>query len=208
MVKKVFNYIDQIIDNKELKTNVEDKILKKEKELKITIPNILKEFYIRYSDNENILNSFYIITNIEELKIEEDILIIGYSNQFINKYGIKIDELNNNYINVRVDSSRKNKEWIVYDELNSFIINVIVFQAINMLESSAQIDDSEIALEKFFVPLNKSDNKEAQIISYISKNKKVLAEYFVNDRIIYFGADTDETLEQFEEEAEVDLNWL
>lgn len=176
MISKIFNCIDKMIDYNEKNPHVKDKISAKEKELGITLPSILKEFYMRYSGNEKILNSFYILKDIDKLKVEEDVLIIGYSNQFINKYGIRIGELTNNSINVNLLIGKE--EWMQYEDLNDFIINVTVFQVINMLESSAQLDDSEIILEEFFIPLNKLDNSDVKIISYISKNKKILASHF------------------------------
>ena len=77
-----------------------------------------------------------------------------------------------------------------------------------MLEASVQLDASEITIEEFFVPLNKIDNKNYNIISYISKDEKILASHFISDNIIYFGADTDEILEEFEEHADVEFDWL
>lgn len=208
MINKVFNCIDKIIADKKINSKIEDKISKKEEELGIKIPDILKEFYIRYSGNKSILSSFYILKNIDQLKIEEDVLIIGYSNQFIDKYGIRIDELTTDSYNIKVNLATEKGEWTVYESLDDFIINTAVFQVINMLEASVQLDASEITIEEFFVPLNKIDNKNYNIISYISKDEKILASHFISDNIIYFGADTDEILEEFEEHADVEFDWL
>ncbi len=208
MINKVFNCIDKIIADKKINSKIEDKISKKEEELGIKIPDILKEFYIRYSGNKSILSSFYILKNIDQLKIEEDVLIIGYSNQFIDKYGIRIDELTTDSYNIKVNLATEKGEWTVYESLDDFIINTAVFQVINMLEASVQLDASEITIEEFFVPLNKIDNKNYNIISYISKDEKILASHFISDNIIYFGSDTDEILEEFEEHADVEFDWL
>lgn len=208
MINKVFNCIDKVINNKKIDLKIEDKISKKEKELGIKIPYILKEFYIRYSSNESILNSFYILEDVNQLKIEEGVLIVGYSNQFIDKYGIRIDELTTSSANIKINLATEKEEWIVYENLDDFIINVLVFQVINMLEASVQLDASEITIEEFFVPLNKVDNKNYNIISYISKDEKILASHFISDNIIYFGANSDDILEEFEEYADVEFDWL
>lgn len=208
MINKVFNCIDKVINNKKIDLKIEDKISKKEKELGIKIPYILKEFYIRYSSNESILNSFYILEDVNQLKIEEGVLIVGYSNQFIDKYGIRIDELTTSSANIKINLATEKEEWIVYENLDDFIINVLVFQVINMLEASVQLDASEITIEEFFVPLNKVDNKNYNIISYISKDEKILASHFISDNIIYFGANSDDILEEFEEYADIEFDWL
>ena len=193
MINEFFNFIDKIINNTShsIDFKIEDKLLKKEKQLGINIPNILRQFYIRYSGNNDILNAFYILNDIDELNIEENILIIGYSNDSIN-----------------ISLSIGKDKWIQYEDLNDFLINAVVFQAINMLEASAQLYASEITLEEFFTPLNKLENSDIKIISYISKNKKILASHFISDNIIYFGANTDEILEEFEEKSNVEFDWL
>ena len=208
MIHQVFKYIDKIIDNKEINKNIKEKIFAKEKELGIKIPNILKKFYIRYSGNESVLSSFYILNDIDRLSIEDNILIIGHTNEFINKFGIVVEELSNESININVRLLVGRNKWITYENLEDFIVNTVVFQSINMLEASVQLDDSEIKIEKFFTPLNILDNKSLKRISYISKDKKILALHFIEDNVIYFGSNTDEVLEEFEEHADVEFDWL
>lgn len=69
----------------------------------MTAPGALKlEVYLRYNKNKYMLDAFYIFKSLHELAIEDKILMIGYSNEYVEKYGICIDDLNNKSINVKV----------------------------------------------------------------------------------------------------------
>ncbi|WP_252225278.1 hypothetical protein [Clostridium sp. ZBS2] len=210
-MKEIFNKIDEIIlNNKEV--NVENNIRQInliENKLNIKLPEVLKNFYIQYNKNQNMLTAFYIFKNLEELEIEKDFLIIGYSNEYVEKYGIYVNDLERECINVKVAIYNDyTSNWLDYEELSSFIANCIVFQTINLLDASAVLDAQEIILEEYFKPLCTTKSKENKRLSYVSNDGNILAVYFAHENIIYFGATTDEILNKFEEQTEIDLDWL
>lgn len=210
MLKDVFDKIDSIILNNS-NDNIKDvmnEIRIIESKLTIKLPNELKEFYIKYNKNDSMLKSFYIFMNLESLKVEDKFLIIGYSNEYVDKFGIYIDDLNDENIKVRITKYDDRDNWIVYENLSAFIVNCIVFQTINFIQSSAMLNSSEIILEEYFVPLCNIEFTNSRRISYISNNDNILCLHLVNENILYFGANDDEILNNFEEENNIDLDWL
>jgi hypothetical protein len=179
-----------------------------EKRLGLTLPISLRELYEIFGNDKEILNAFYIFKSLHELVIEDGILIIGHSSEYVEKYGICIDDLNNASINVKVTTCDDTSNWVVYEELTKFIVNSVVFQAINSLEASAVLDYPEVTLEGHFIPLYDIEEEDNKRISYISNEGDILALHFINENVVYFGAAEDETLNEFEEQAEVDLDWL
>ncbi|MCB2362151.1 SMI1/KNR4 family protein [Clostridium estertheticum] len=210
MLKEVLDKIDKIILNRA--NVIMDDVIKQicliENKLKIKLPDELKEFYIRYNKNHYMLTAYYIFKSVDALKIEDEVLIIGYSNEYIEKYGISIADLNNACINVKVAAYDDTSNWLIYEELSKFIVNCVVFQTINLLEASAVLDDVEITLEEYFIPLYNVKGKDNKRISYISNKGDILGLHFIDENVVYFGSATDEILNEFEEKAKIDLDWL
>lgn len=179
-----------------------------ENKLSIRLPKALQKFYARYGEKQIILTAFYILNDLDKLIIEDGFLILGYSNEYTEKYGICINDFENGCINVKVARCDDNSNWLDYEELSSFVINCVTFQAINLLEASAILNAKEIALEEYFKPLYIEKYKDNKCISYISNTNNILAVYFKYENIIYFGSSADEILNDFEEQLEIDLDWL
>ncbi|WPC39582.1 hypothetical protein [Clostridium sp. JS66] len=210
LLKKALDSIDQVISNSEKvdKNEVNRSISLIENKLNIKLPEALREFYLRYSKNTYMLNGFYIFKSLNELAIEDEILEIGCSNEQVEKYGIYVNDLSNEVINVNVKESNDIYNWSIYEELTKYIVNSVVFQVINVLEASAVLENSEIVLKEYFMPLNYGEEKDNKRISYISNDGHILALHFIDENIIYFGAAKDEVLNEFEEKVEIDFDWL
>ncbi|NMM62435.1 SMI1/KNR4 family protein [Clostridium sp. P21] len=209
LLKKALDSIDQVISNSEKadRNEVNTEISLIESKLNIKLPEALREFYLRYNKTKYMLNAFYIFKSFHELAIEDGILQIGYSNEQTEKYGIYVNDLSNEVINVKVKESNNISDWSIYEELTKYIINSVVFQAINVLEASVVLEDSEIVLEEYFTPLYYGEEKDIKRISYISNDGHILALHFIDENIIYFGAVEDKILNEFEEKIG-DINWL
>lgn len=210
ILEEAFDIINKMIPNIEA-VDVNDSIKhinSIENKLSIKLPKALQKFYARYSENQSILTAFYILNDLDKLIIEDEFLILGYSNEYTERYGICINDLENECINVKVARCGDKSNWLDYEELSSFIINCVTFQAINLLEASVVLDAKEIILEEYFKPLYIIKNKDNKCISYISNTDNILAVYFTAENIIYFGSSTDEILNDFEEQAGIDFDWL
>lgn len=210
LLKKALDRIDKVMPNGEKvdKNEVNRSISLIENKLNIKFPEVLREFYLRYNKTGYMLNAFYIFKSLHELAIEDGIIEIGCSNEQTEKYGIYIDDLSNEVINVKVKGSKDISTWSIYEELDKYIINSVVFQVINILEASAVLEESEIVLEEYFTPLYYVEKKDKKRISYISNDGHILALHFIHENIIYFGAAEDKILNEFEEKVEIDFDWL
>lgn len=210
LLNKALDRIDQVILNTEKvdKNEVITEISLIESKLNIKLPGALREFYLRYNKSNYIINGFYIFKSLHELLTEDGILIIGCSNEEIEKYGICIEHLNNETIGVNVKTNNDISNWTIYEELTKYIVNCVVFQVINILEANAELEASELVLEKYFTPLYGREDKDNRRVSYISNEGDILALHFIDENIIYFGATEDKALNEFEKKAEIDFNWL
>lgn len=210
LLKKALDRIDKVMPNSEKvdKNEVNRSISLIENKLNIKFPEALREFYLRYNKTGYMLNAFYIFKSLHELAVEDGILEIGFSNEQTEKYGIYVDDLSNEVINVKVKGSKDISTWSIYEELAKYIINSVVFQVINVLEASAVLESSEIVLEEYFTPLYYVEEKDNKRISYISNDGHILALHFIHENIIYFGAAEDKILNEFEEKVEIDFDWL
>ena len=72
-------------------------IIAKEKELGVSFPKAMKEFYEYYGNDKNILNAYYLFRNIEDISIEDGALVFGCTDQGIAKLGITLEKLNSKY---------------------------------------------------------------------------------------------------------------
>ncbi len=210
LLKKALDRVDKVISNsKKVDENeVNRSIGLIESKLNVKLPEALREFYLRYNKNRYVINGFYIFKSLHELAIEDGILVIACSNEQVEKYGIYVDDLSNEVINVKVKESNDISNWSTYEELTRYIVNSVVFQVINVLEASAAFEASDIVLEEYFTPLYDEEEKDNKRISYISNDGDILVLYFIDEDIIYFGAAEDKTLNEFEEKVEIDFDWL
>ncbi|GCD10051.1 SMI1/KNR4 family protein [Clostridium tagluense] len=210
LLKKALDRIDKVISNSEKvdRNEVTMEISLIESKLNIKLPEALREFYLRYNKTRYMLNAFYIFKSLNELAIEDGILEIGCSNEQVEKYGIYVDDLSNEVINVKVKESNDISNWSIYEELTKYIVNSVVFQVINVLEASAVLEASEIVLEEYFTHLYYGEEKDNKRISYISNDGYILALHFIDENIIYFGAAEDKILNEFEKKVEKDFDWL
>lgn len=210
LLKKALDSIDQVISNNEKvdRNEVNRSIRLIENKLNIKLPEVLREFYLRYNKTRYMLNAFYIFKSLHELTIEDGVLEIGCSNEQIEKYGIYVYDLSNEVINVKVKGSNDISNWSIYEELTKYIVNSVVFQVINVLEASAILEASEIVLEEYFTPLYYGEEKNNKRISYISSDEHILALHFIDENIIYFAAAEDKILSEFEEKVALDFDWL
>ena len=192
-----------------------EEIKSKSKDLGITLPKPLVEFYEFFGSNDEVLSSYYEFIKIEDTSFYCNALLFCYGHQRESLIGISLDDMNNN------DDPPVSKTFKGYDkwyfESNSasnFLVNMACWQVVNVLPSVASsLIEEKIFREKINTYLNPISKDKSiflgyDLLSYFSQEKNILACYLRESEEFYVASTDDSFLDAFEKETGFELDWL
>lgn len=212
MLQEMFDELNKYLIEVPQKVEI-SKINQKEKQLGLTIPESMKDFYEYYGSDGTILNAFYIFDKLENVCIENKALTFGYTHQKINRLGVTLERLNSKFQSISFFSEELHdwfSEGAVFPE--SFFFNIAAWQILNLLPAVVRMelknDEFEKLCQKKFEFFNE-DKKYVKGYKIIAcKYNRILGCYLREDEELYLGTQDDELLENLEKELEMDFNWL
>lgn len=192
-----------------------DEIKNKSKDLGVTLPKPLVEFYEFLGGNDEVLSSYYEFIRIEDISFYRNALLFCYGHQRESLIGITLDDMNNN------DDPPVSKTFKGYDKwyfesntASSFLVNMACWQVVNALPGVSRLLIEEKTLrEKINTYLNpirqdKSIFLGYDLLSYINQEKNILACYLRESEEFYVASTDDSFLDAFEKETGFELDWL
>jgi len=212
MIKKMLDELNCFLSKitEKIQANV---IIAKEKELGVSFPKGMNEFYEYYGNDKNILNAYYLFRNIEDISIEEEALVFGCTDQGIAKLGITLEKLNSKYQSVSIYPDfdpNWYSEGALYPE--SFFFNIAAWQILNLMYAQARIEIKEDKFRKLcqkeFLYFNTDEKYKNGYKIIACRRKKVLGCYIIESEEFYFGAVEDNELHELEKELKIELDWL
>lgn len=210
MLEKYLKILDKYRSN--ISNYVDMEIIeKKQNELNVKFPQSMIDFYIHFGNDKDVLSSFYVLDNVEDIRIENEVVIFGEKHEGIGCLGIQLEDLNTKSQTV-CWYSYDSKEWYVESGAAIvFFFNTACWQILNTMPSIAKVNLSNAELEKLI----------GNDLSYLSEERllllgdvitvtghEILGCYLLDSEELYLGAMTDEILEEYEELLEIDLDWL
>ncbi len=191
-----------------------EEIERKQKELDVVFPDGMKAFYSRFANDEEIMNSYYRIYPLSEIRIEEGALVYGEDHQGVTQFGITLKHLNSPYQSASYYDFKARKWYsngFMFPE--SFFFNIACWQLVNSMESIAKVYVSFDELQRMmgdklsFFTDDPHYLRSSRFISVCGEN--VLGSYFMEDEELYLATRCgDEVLNNLEEELKIDLDWL
>ena len=212
MIRNILDELNTFLSLTPKKVDV-NIISSKEKELGVSFPEGMKDFYEYYGNDEKILNACYLFRNIEDISIEDRALVFGRTEQGIAKLGITLEKLNSEYQAISIFPEFSPKWYnggALYSE--SFFLNIAGWQILNLMYAKAR---AEIREERFrelcqgefsYFDVDEKYTKGCDIIA--CRRKKVLGCYMIEPEEFYFGAMKDKDLHELGNELRIDLDWL
>lgn len=213
MIQDYYEVIQKYVHRNNVK--LDEKIIKaKADTLKCKFPDSMIKFYQHYGLNNEILNSYYNINKIDDVRIEKNALIFGSTHQNSSLLGIKEENLYkinppiNEYV---LDLQNWYAECIFAD---CFFFNIACWQILNQMPIIAKIQISEDKFNnlcnKLFFPIcsEKHMRKGYYIISCQNNKQNILMCFLRESDELYMSSFNDVNLEKFEEELQEDFDWL
>lgn len=212
MLEEVYKKLDIFRENITEEKDVSI-LRQKEKEYGIIIPELLYDFYRHYGNDKAFLSAFYNFDDVENICIENDALVFGYTHQKIARLGIPLKKLNSEYQSVNWYSEEL-KGWFMEGGIfpEGFFFHMAAWHVMNLMPSMARAKASEEDFAKLtdtyfsFFNNDKIFTKGYRIIAVYYKN--ILGCYWREDDLLYLSAWNDADLEKAEEELGLDLDWL
>ena len=212
-MNKLFAQIDVF------RTNVtegisEDILNKKEKELGINLPEGMRDFYMKFGNDKEVMGSNWKFYSIENVRIQNDALVFGCKPEDTATIGIMMQHLLSPYQAISY-YSMSGKKWFSdgFAFPEPFFFHIACWQLVNSMASVAKTiisweDLQELANGKLsFFSNEKKYIKGNRIVSVYGDG--ILGSYFKEDGELYLGTrNGDEVLEELEEELGLDLDWL
>lgn len=186
----------------------------KQKELGVEFPDAMKEFYQHFGNDIEVMSSFYIFDNINEIRIENEALTFGEKHEGMGRLGITLKHLSSDYQAVSwYDYSTKG--WYSEGSIcpESFFFNNACWQLINTMESMAKVHISERDLDNLLGDKLKLFTNEKKYIMGCDMlsvyGDDILGCYLKEYEELYLASQKgDDVLENIEECLHLDLDWL
>lgn len=183
---------------KHKKTLVEYELVSIENKLKITIPEPLREFYLMFGDDLDLLKCMYNIASPKELNVKNNILMIAKEYQNVCCYGISLDTQKPMYF----DDSNNIIRTVNLD-IEDFLIYLLAVQSTQYLNCIGTIEVGFIdELKKCLIRITKDDGKGAVFCS----RDGIIAVVVKNN--IFISAQNDKVMKSFENESGLDIDFL
>lgn len=168
-----------------------------EKNLRITVPAPLREFYLAFGGAEDLLKCMYDIAAPKELYIENNILMIAREHQNVCGYGIDIDTQKPVYF----DSSNNITKALSQD-IEDFLIYLLALQGTELLSCIGRIPAKSTArIEKYLKKLSESDGYGA-----VFCGGGIIGVAVGSD--VLLCARDDDCMERLEAESGLDIDYL
>ena len=172
----------------------EEEINEVEKELGLTLPIPLKEFYLVFGACEELLKSNYAIALPNELYQENNILYFAAENQGVCNYGVNIYTHELTYID-------KNQIEPMEEELDDFLLYLLALQGSEFLPCAGVIYDELSEVEEHLSKLTRSINTP------VFYDVKGLIGCYDGENVVFAGTDED-TFDQFVDESDLTIDYL
>lgn len=212
-MNELYKMLD-VYRNKITKEVEKEELDNKQKELGIIFPDAMREFYQHFGNDKNVMSSFYIFDNINEIRIENDALTFGEKHQGMGRLGITLKHLSSNFKAISwydYDMKEWYSEGAVFPE--SFFFHIACWQLINSMDSVAKVHISEkelsnlIGAELKLFTNEKIYVKGCNMLSVYGED--ILGCYLKEDEELYLGSQKgDAILENIDECLGLDLDWL
>ena len=210
MLSKMYEQLNQYLLQTSPKIKKSD-ISNKEKQLGVTMPKSMSCFYEIYGNDSDVMNSYYIFEKLENICIEDNALVFGYTHQKAEKIGIELEDLNSEFQSVNYYSDGI---WYAGEALypESFFFNVAGWQILNTLDDIVVIDCSE----KEFLRLMNAGFKyfsEDEIYATAFPISTIYFEsvigcYLRKSEEMFLASKDFEILKQLEKNLDLDMDWL
>lgn len=176
----------------------EDELMFIESRLQIILPAPLKQFYIMFGGDSDILKCMYDISSPDQLYIENNILFVAKEYQNVCSYGIDIGTLTLIYF----DASNNITEPFNLD-IEDFLIYLLAIQSTAYLPCIGQTDATYITkLEKCLFRISTVDGEGS-----VFCNKNGVIGLLTGDQILLSAKD-DNCMETFENECGLEVDYL
>lgn len=193
--RKKLNIINKLYFNEENNEFFNDELTRIENDLKISLPQALKDFYMIFGNRENFLGVMNSILLPPKIYIENNVLVFVEENQSVCSYGFDINSHKIFYL------SNNLKEEIGLD-IEDFLIYILALQGMGHLGCIARLESRFVDIvKKNFILLTKKEGRGAV--------------YFDADVIfvdvgdsIYISAKNDESMAKIESKYNLVINYL
>ena len=169
-----------------------------ENKLQIVIPEAIREFYLMFGSDLALLKCMYNIASPNELCIVDGILIIAKEYQNVCSYGMDIytqkviylDESNHVVKNIELD-------------IEDFLIYLLAVQGTEFFSCIGKVNKKFIdRFEKYLLRVSKVNGEGA---IYCGKDRMICV---VTEENIFLSAKSDDIMEKFEMQSELEIDYL
>lgn len=214
MLEKLYDELNEYLDF-EIEKMDENEIKRKESELNVDFPESMCDFYLYYGNSEKIRTAFYLINDLDDVRIENSGLEFGYTTQAQAILGITLKHLKSEKQSISYHY-QNDETWFSEGAIRAegFFFNIVAWHIINLKHSVARVNMNEdkfmeLCKDKFeFFSDQPKINLGYRI--YSCRRNNVLGCYLVEEEQFYIGAKTDAELHKLEEELgwEEKTDWL
>ncbi|MCI6007747.1 MAG: hypothetical protein MRZ25_05800 [Ruminococcus sp.] len=202
MEKMTFNdklkIMCDIFLKKHKKTLLKYELVSIENKLKNTIPEPLREFYLMFGEDLDLLKCMYNIASPKELNVENNVLMIAKEYQNVCCYGVSLDTQKPMYF----DDSNNIIRTVNLD-IEDFLIYLLAVQSTQYLNCIGTIEVGLIEeLKKCLIRITKDDGEGAVFCS----RDGIIAVVVKNN--IFISAQNDKVMKSFENESGLDIDFL
>lgn len=188
-------------------------IEKREEELGVKFPESMKMFYHFFGNDRKMMTSYYFFESLDEIRIENNALMFGYTRRDDGRLGITLEDLQKEKqpVSYYVPSYGM---WFSEGAISatSFFYNVACWKVLNMLPSTARIEFTEREFQLFKNAYLTEFSEDSETIKgykiQSAYYKGVLACFRKDDEELYFAAKHDDALYELEDEANLKFDWL
>ena len=118
----------------------ENIILSKGEELGVKLPRQLVDFHHYFGSSDKFLDSFFIFKKLEDIYIENNVLILGSTNEYYSYLGIDLDCIDCDEPYVTEYSDNKCSDIIDSYGASAFFFNAACFQIMNIMQAMAVVN--------------------------------------------------------------------
>lgn len=172
------------------------------------------DFYECFQNSKNIRRSYFEIFPFEDIRIEGGGLVFARGHQNNYSLGVELRDLIYDNPLVKYQKMTNGRWFNECASLRSFLFNVAGWQILNLMESVAFIKATDAEIKKMInnVIFNFTTDRTvllgSNFCTFQNNDNNILASYDVLDKRLYFAANNDDVLNDFEEKQHLQLDWL
>ena len=169
-----------------------------EKRLGVQLPQFLRDFYMIFGEEADLLKCMYDVALPEEMAMDNGILVFAKENQNVCAYGMEMQSQKLVYLN-----ERNNTKETLEQSTEDFLLYLLALQCTEYLPSVGMLDAEDAnTLENFMERITISEGDGA-VYYIVDKAVGVRA-----GNEVFICMHNDECLEEFEENSGLMLDWL